>query len=116
MERELKYRGVTDDNELVYPDNRPFRGLRNDDILQRFSIVNQYIGWKDKNNKEIYEDDFVLSDGIKYRVIWFDEGAQFICQVLDGSGEWDIMTCPTCGGDYEIIGNFHENKELLTNN
>ena len=40
--REIKFRGVTDNNELVYSydGKQLFGGLKSYDILQRFSIVN----------------------------------------------------------------------------
>jgi hypothetical protein len=52
-------------------------------------------------------------------VTWFYEGCQFITMDSDDgihcseNGNWDIMACKDCGGDYEVIGNIFENKELL---
>jgi hypothetical protein len=65
----------------------------------------QFTGLYDINNKEIYEGDIIKSEGRKLKVLWFDEGAQFIAQEMDDSG-WDIMY--SHGGRYEVVGNIYE--------
>lgn len=77
----------------------------------------QYTGLKDKNGREIYEGDIINSgqkrgsDGsaILYQLKWGDESAG-----------WDVdqigRYCMTGGIDLkkvEVIGNIHENPELL---
>ncbi|ORN03157.1 YopX family protein [Lentilactobacillus parabuchneri] len=73
-------------------------------------IVEQFTGLKDSNGDDIYENDLVLldPDDPPYQVI-FDEGKfelsnDYLGLVYDLSEEH--MDC-------EIIGNIHEDKDLL---
>lgn len=62
----------------------------------------QFTGLHDKNGKEIYEGD-ILSDG---ETVFFDGGG-FTPFAIPG---WEITTKADC---IEVIGNIHENPELL---
>ena len=71
----------------------------------------QYTGLKDKNGKEIYEGDIILTGCCKHLVVCFHKG-RFVA-----SYNTDIN--PICGGVDEtdmVIGNIYENPELLVNN
>jgi len=95
--------------------------------FQKRHILMQYTGLKDCNGVEIYEGDVVkwddMSDGTYWRiaeVIWDDKEALFV---------YRILSCIHCklskgyvfGGNFmyrdgkalEVIGNIHENPELL---
>jgi len=77
-----------------------------------FEIM-QYTGLKDKNGKEIYEGDVVISEmtKIKYHVIFDDDGC------FRGV-ENQKASCLITKIDFnksEIIGNIYENSELLKN-
>lgn len=72
--------------------------------------VGQYTGVHDRNGKEVYEDDIVVTYlKRKYVITWIDKYARFAFWKPDidfASGLYDY-------GQFEVIGNIHENPELL---
>jgi uncharacterized phage protein (TIGR01671 family) len=79
--------------------------------------VNQYTGLKDKNGKEIYEGDVLeYRDGTDYahfKIYWNEKDARFYdTRIEDGDSQtgYDGFNFFT---DCKIIGNIHENPELL---
>lgn len=85
-------------------------------------ILMQYIGLKDKNDNEIYEDDIILS--------FSEEGTPFYSLV-----KWDTDNCCFYGTSFisegvclnnfgyrparlfpgfEVVGNIYQNQELIT--
>ena len=76
-------------------------GLHQVDLLR-------YTGRKDKNGKEIYEEDitrwFSIKGPIIYAVRWSDD----FCDDCGRGAGWE-----SCPPDCEIIGNSYENPELI---
>lgn len=133
MNREIKFRGLrSDGNGWVYgyysPVNVPILGTLGHCINENgyraidieYSSLGQYTGLKDKNDKDIYEGDRIrYANSMEHGdgVIGFSAG--FLI-------EWDLSTVKTehpmimqplfyfqCSAEIEVIGNIHENPELL---
>ena len=125
MSRQLKFRGKRVDNgEWVYGDliqyesgevsifskNLSKYGYEATEMYKRDRIipetVGQYTGLTDKNGKEIYEGD--IPDG--YGAVFFsNEYLGYFAESNEFECGYPICDIPII----EIIGNIHENPELL---
>ena len=68
-----------------------------------------YTGLNDKNGKEIYKDDIVISgslDNRKFVVEWHNRTTEFLLRAKNGG--WSKIGLTT-----KVIGNIYENPELL---
>ena len=113
MNREIKFRGKRLDNGEWVFFTLPFDG-RTDYYDVDPNTVGQYTGLKDKDGREVYEDDIVLQQqyggGKGEMVVRFEKGAFIV-----GYHQWNgVKTKPMLlNGRCEVIGNIHDNQELL---
>lgn len=127
--RELEKLLLTPDGELML---RTFKGFIHESVfLDRFEKV-WYTGLKDKNGKEIFERDIVERNGIKYQIV-FEIGSFMLANTDEENTDmykefddcWNDHVYPLAQlywnnngeenyiHDLEVIGNIHENPELL---
>jgi len=78
--------------------------VREDSILYQ-AILMEFTGLHDKNGKEIYEGDILLFGDDSKSEVFFDEGSFTVEDAASISMTGYIFS--------EIIGNIHENAELL---
>lgn len=100
-------------------DGNNYKGKDNDGWIYCFGeyidknneyIVEQCTGLKDKNGKLIYEGDIVNTSNFgKCFIEWADDEAGFTLHSIETVNYYSIYCCK----DFEIIGNIHENKDLL---
>lgn len=80
-------------------------------------ILEQYTGLHDKNGKEIYEGDLIkFKYKILFKIEWFNTAFWAIPQAGRGSSQplSNLYSISDKNADYiEVIGNIHENPELL---
>ena len=136
--RELLFRGKTYDDEWVYGDfandwsklnTKPDKTICNNicKYLVRPDTVGQYTGLTDKNGKKIFEGDIVRylyepgkgywnsdqSSVIEWRSTGFYMDGIFGTNKYACSSGW-LVSIPHGDGKYfEVIGNIHDNPELL---
>ena len=78
-----------------------------DDIL--WDTIGQYTGVKDQNGREIWEGDLIQQtpNGKAFTVAWgFDQ-----YELHTSNGQFYSPLTP--GGDWVVIGDIHENAEIL---
>ena len=122
--REIKFRAWDKENEkmmkvsslhlenkeISVKENGTFRLFRIQDLMQ-------FTGVKDKNGKEIYENDLISCNKYKNIVVFFENGC-FKIKYPKSDTTNTICTLDTFLEKYKckISGNIYENKNLLEEN
>jgi len=107
--RELKFRRWdTEYNRFFYID---FSYVKKVDFYDFFEYVDgpieQYTGLKDKNGKEIYEGDIIIDEERYISTIsWSDFKFMWV--------DSEFGSLEDVPDDIEVLGNVHENPELLS--
>lgn len=128
MKREIKFRGKDiKTGEWLYVDLRNKESVTEAFIatIHRCNVkinpitVGQFTGLLDKNGKEIYEGDIIQSydsegNPIKHYISWRSDNAAYSATVL----EYPHLFCAVIQDwidefEKEVIGNIHDNPELL---
>ena len=141
--REILFRGKTEDGEWVYgspifQDGYVLIRFWNseefefEEYLVIPETISEFTSLTDKNGKKIFEGDIVVDVGcspeyqsprvVCYGTGTFDSGVYkytgFVAMLPDGDAECGEMTSAyvdkdNCPIGWEIIGNIHDNPELL---
>ncbi len=119
--REIKFRGYHPDaDDMVYfglgEDSLPCCSLENDDLytfrLSDGHPVMQFTGLQDKNGDDIYEGDIIDMCGMKGEIQFEECTAKFIWVETDDR-EFGHSFDRDEGEYIEVIGNIHQNGDLL---
>lgn len=124
MNREILFRGKRVDNGkwiegylcFVYIDSPQKAQIYDPESVRNYDVytytVGQYTGLKDKNGKKIFEGDIVKHNGINYKIKYFEKYTQF-AGTRDKAGIGMVwFNFNTC----EVIGNIHDNPDLIGGN
>lgn len=120
MNREIKFRGLNKKNNqwlygyfFKYTDGRTVIYESDSSCWEVLSSsVGQYTGLNDCKGNEIYEGDIVefMNLDLPNMVIRFDNGSFMLCE-----DEYSTYEELRMNYKVEVVGNIHDNPELLTN-
>ena len=103
-----------EDNVLIHINNdNPYAWHK---ALVDPDTVGQYTGLKDKNGKRIFEGDIWTYLGYNGVVRWSQEDCAFAAEYTVGGIEYECAVTEAKAKKFEIIGNIHDNPELIGGN
>ena len=76
-------------------------------------VIMQSTGLFDKTNTEIFEGDIVQVLDSTYTVFYDNERGSYRLKPHDDRWNVDYMSNFSHGGNFEVIGNIYENKDIL---
>ena len=110
--REIKFRAFID-GEMIGPDDLAFDDFQPlSDLLSNCDNLMQFTGLQDKKGKDIYEGDIYIAGDAKIKYVVIFRGCGFIGAQV---GNKSLAGLEHFIKDTEVIGNIHQNPELLTN-
>ena len=122
MERQIKFRGFNEVRNLwmfgyffKYPNGRTVIYESDSSCCGVLpSTVGQYTGLKDKKGTKIFEGDIVtIGSDLKAMVIWFNGSFRFQDELSSKATYLDDMGVIMRDYDVAVIGNIHDNPELM---
>ena len=124
MDREILFRGKDIYGKWLYGDlinlTNELKQICNHTQLEHahsvdIKTIGQYTGLTDKNGTKIFEGDIVKDEqsGYEYVIKWFSEYACFALANENGHMEYDVDEFEMLVNDLIVIGNIHDNSDLL---
>lgn len=92
------------------------KGIETSDYFEIIpETVGQYTGLTDKNGKKIFGGDIVRDEqsGYEYIIKWFQEYACYALADRRGNMVFDAYEIDMFLSDLIVVGNIHDNSELL---
>ena len=119
MEREIKFRVFNEDDEMDYSKDHSWASFNADYNPDTYHFM-QFTGLKDKNGKEIYEGDIIswgngLTQTIEYKIKDVSEVYGHGHSGVNSTSGFIVDGYYGPLKDVEIIGNVHQNPELIPN-